>query len=97
MSELYITTELIKPLNILVDIPEEGKQTSISKDQFYALFTDHLKVKSSEIIFSHQYKEVVDNVDVFAPRRVKKLFELESYDGSANDFKQEFGEVVMIL
>lgn len=97
MNELYVTTELIKPVSILVDIPEEGKQTTISKDQFYALFTDHMKGKTTENIYSYQYKEVLDNVDVFSSRRVKKLFELTPYKNSVNEFKQEFQEIFTIL
>lgn len=97
MNELYVTTELIKPLNILVDIPEEGKQTTISKDQFYSLFTGHFKNRSDELIYSHQYKEVLGNVDVFNSKRVKKLFELAPYGRSTNDFKQEFQEVTTVM
>ena len=97
MNELYITTELIKPVSILVDIPEESKQTTISKEQFYNLFTEHLKGKPDENIYSHQYKEVLDNVDTFSPRRVKKLFDLTLYNKSPSDFKNEFFEIANLM
>jgi len=97
MNELYVTTELIKPVSILVDIPEEGKQTTISKEQFYNLFTEHLKGKPNEDIYSHQYKAVLNNVDTFSARRVKKLFELVTYNKSSNDFKNEFFEIANIM
>ena len=97
MNELYVTTEIIKPINIIVDIPEEGKQTTISKDQFYSLFTDNFKGRANENIYSYQYKEVCDNVDVFSPKRVKKIFELTTYKNTVNEFKQEFMEVSVIM
>jgi hypothetical protein len=93
MNELYI----IKPVSILVDIAEDGKQTTISKDQFYALFTDNLKGRANENIYSQQYKEVMDNVDTFNSKRVKKIFPLTPYKNSSNDFKQDLQEILPVM
>lgn len=97
MNELYITTELIKPINILVEIPEESKQITISKEQFYNLFTEHLKGKQKEVIYSHQYKEVLNKVDAFSPRRVKKIFDLTLSTQTDAEFKQQFFEIASLL
>lgn len=97
MNEVYITTELIKPVSITVDIPEEGKQTKISKDQFYSLFTDHMKGRPGEEIYSHQYKEVMNKVDTFGAKRIKKLFDLTPYKNSVTEFKQEFQDISEIM
>ena len=45
MNELYVTVEIIKPENIKVDIPEVGKQATISRNEFYDLFIRNLKDK----------------------------------------------------
>lgn len=97
MNELYVTTELLKPPTILVDIPEESKQVNISKEQFYNLFSEHLKGKTNENIYSHQYKEVMHKVDTFSPRRVKKLFDLSLCNMSIAEFKEEYFGISTIL
>ena len=97
MNELYITVEIIAPENIKVDIAEAGKQAIISKNEFYDLFIRHFKGRQDELIYSHQYKEVMENVDVFNSKRAKKLFQAIPFVGSINDFKQYFQEASNIM
>ena len=97
MNELYVTVEIIKPETIKVDIPEAGKQATISRNEFYDLFIRHLKEKQNENIFSFQYKEVTENVDVFSTKKAKKLFQTIPYLGNVNEFKQEYNEISAII
>ena len=97
MNELYATVELIAPENIKVDIAETGKQAIISKNEFYDLFIKHFKGRQDELIYSHQYKEVLENVDVFNSKKAKKLFQAIPFVGSASDFKQYFHEASNIM
>lgn len=97
MNELYVTVEIIKPENIKVDIAEVGKQAVISRNEFYELFIRHFKGRQDELIYSHQYKEIMDNVDVFNSRSSRKLFSAIPFVGSVSDFKQYFQEASLIM